>query len=98
MSTPFFKKVRQHLSDNCAVMNRRSSRVGPCTLAPKGGDPFTLLVRCVISQQISTKAAESISGKLVVLLNDGATEGPIPFAKLSKLTEAKYKSCGISGP
>src|SRR4051812_13946862 len=98
MSTQFYKKVRQHLSDNCPVMNRLIARVGPCTLVPKGGDPFTLLVRCVISQQISTKAAESISGKLVALLNDGATDGPIPFAKLSKLTEAKYKSCGISGP
>jgi DNA-3-methyladenine glycosylase II len=79
-------------------MNRLIARVGPCTLVPRGGDPFTLLVRCVISQQISTKAAESISKKLVALLNDGATDGPIPLAKLAKLTEAKYKSCGISGP
>jgi DNA-3-methyladenine glycosylase II len=98
MSTPYYKKVRRHLSDNCPVMNRLITRVGPCTLVPKGDDPFTLLVRCVISQQISTKAAESISGKLVALLNDGAPTGPIPFAKLAKLTEAKYKSCGISGP
>ena len=98
MSTPFYKKVRRHLSDNCPVMNRIITRVGPCTLVPRGDDPFTLLVRCVISQQISTKAAESISGKLVALLNDGATSGPIRFAKLTKLTAAKYKSCGISGP
>src|SRR5262245_55841198 len=98
MSTLYYKKVRQYLSNNCPVMNRLISRVGPCTLSPKGDDPFTLLVRCVISQQISTKAAESISGKLVALLNDGASAGPIPLAKLSKLTEAKYKLCGISGP
>ncbi|MBN9120213.1 MAG: DNA-3-methyladenine glycosylase 2 family protein [Planctomycetes bacterium] len=98
MSTPFYKKVRRHLSDNCPVMNRLIARVGPCTLVPRGDDPFTLLVRCVISQQISTKAAESISGKLVALLNDGAPTGPIPFVKLAKLTEAKYKACGISGP
>jgi DNA-3-methyladenine glycosylase II len=98
MSTPYYKKVRQYLSVNCPVMNRLITRVGPCTLVPKGDDPFTLLVRCVISQQISTKAAESIAGRLAALLNDGATDGPIPLAKLSKLTEAKYKSCGISGP
>jgi DNA-3-methyladenine glycosylase II len=98
MSTLFYKKVRRHLSDNCPVMNRIITRVGPCTLVPRGDDPFTLLVRCVISQQISTKAAESISGKLVALLNAGATTGPIPFEKLTKLTAAKYKSCGISGP
>ncbi len=98
MSTIFYKKVRRHLSGNCPVMERLIARVGPCTLAPRGGDPFTLLVRCVISQQISTKAAESIARKLVALLNDGAAEGPIPLAKLAKLTEAKYKACGISGP
>jgi DNA-3-methyladenine glycosylase II len=98
MSTPYYKKVRQYLTNNCPVMNRIITKVGPCTLVPKGDDPFTLLVRCVISQQISTKAAESISGKLVARLNDGASAGPIPLAKLSKFTEAKYKSCGISGP
>ncbi len=98
MSTTFYKKVRRHLSDNCPVMKQLVARVGPCTLTPKGDDPFTLLVRCVISQQISTKAAASISGKLVALLNGGVAEGPIPLAKLAKFTEAKYKACGISGP
>ena len=98
MSTQFYKKVRRHLSANCPVMNRIVARVGPCTLAPRGGDPFTLLVRCVISQQISTKAASSISGKLVALLNAGAADGPIPMAQLAKFTEAEYKACGISGP
>lgn len=98
MSTPYYKKVRRHLSDNCPVMKGIVARVGPCTLAPKGDDPFTLLVRCVISQQISTKAASSISGKLVALLNGGAAEGPIPMAKLAQFSEADYKACGISGP
>ena len=45
-------------------MKQLIARVGPCTLTPNPQDPFTLLVRCVISQQISTKAAESIFGKL----------------------------------
>ncbi len=93
-------------------MKRLIERVGPCTLAPKPFDPFTLLVRCVISQQISTKAAESIFNRLA-----GAIVGPpdttpasvdataawqrtvsIPLAKLAKFTEAEYKACGISGP
>lgn len=96
MSTQYYKKVRRHLSAHCPVMKRIIDRVGPCTLEPRGGDPFTLLVRCVISQQISTKAAESISGKLVALVGDAS--GGIPLAKVAKLTEAKFKSCGISGP
>lgn len=97
MSTPHYKKVRRHLSDNCPVMKRLIARVGPCTLAPRRLDPFTLLVRCVISQQISTKAAESISGRLVALAGDPES-GEIPPARLAKFTDAKFKACGISGP
>lgn len=112
MSTPYYKKVRQHLSGNCPVMKQLIGRVGPCTLVPKEEDPFTLLVRCVIGQQISTKAASSIFDRLA-----GAVAGPpaphptdgmsvgmwqrettIPLAKLAKFTEAKYKACGVSGP
>lgn len=94
MSTPYYKKVRRHLSGNCPVMKRVIERVGPCTLEPDGGDPFTLLVRCVISQQISTKAAQSISGKLIAKVGGP----PIPLAKLAKFTDEKFKGCGISGP
>src|SRR5262245_20352031 len=97
MSTPYYKKVRRHLTANCPVMKRLIGRVGPCTLTPRGDDPFTLLVRCVISQQISTKAAESISGKLVALVGDPKT-GAIPLAQVAELTDAKFKTCGISGP
>jgi DNA-3-methyladenine glycosylase II len=94
MSTPYYKKVRRHLSDNCPVMKRLIERVGPCMLTPNCDDAFTLLVRCVISQQISTKAAQSISGKLLAMVGGP----PIPLAKLAKFTDAKFKACGISGP
>jgi DNA-3-methyladenine glycosylase II len=75
-------------------MKRLIGIVGPCTLTPKSDDPFTLLVSCVISQQISTKAARSIYDKLLVVVGGP----PVPMAKLAKLTEAKFKSCGVSGP
>jgi DNA-3-methyladenine glycosylase II len=94
MSTSYYKKVRGHLSDNCPVMKRIIERVGPCMLEPRGDDPFTLIVRCVIGQQISAKAAESISNRLLEVVGGP----PIPVAKLAKFTEAKYKACGISGP
>jgi DNA-3-methyladenine glycosylase II len=94
MSTPLYRQARRHLSRNCAVMKQLIARVGPCTLTPNPQDPFTLLVRCVISQQISTKAAESIFGKLAALV-----EGPpVPLARLAKLSDAKLLACGISGP
>jgi len=94
MSTPFYKTARQHLARNCPVMKRLIARVGPCTLTPNPGDPFTLLVRSVISQQISTKAAASIFGRLAALVGGP----PILMAKMVRLTDAKFKACGVSGP
>jgi DNA-3-methyladenine glycosylase II len=75
-------------------MKRIIARVGPCTLTPNPADPFTLLVRCVIFQQISTKAADSIFGKLAALVGGP----PVPAAKLTRLTEGQFKACGVSAP
>lgn len=66
---------------------------GPCTLTPNPADPFTLMVRSVISQQISTKAAQSIFGRLA-----GAVGNPVSMPKLAKMAEADFKLCGVSGP
>jgi DNA-3-methyladenine glycosylase II len=94
MSTPFYKKARGHLTKNCPVMKSVIGVVGPCTMAPIQGDPFTLLVRCVIYQQISTKAAKSIFDRLVAAMGVPS----IPSAKLAEFSEAQFKACGISGP
>lgn len=112
MSTAYYKKVRRHLSSNCPVMKAVIARIGPCILAPKGDDPFTLLVRCVIGQQISTKAAASIFERLARAVTgppdphpaDGTSlamwqrETTVPLAKLARFAEADYKACGISAP
>jgi DNA-3-methyladenine glycosylase II len=75
-------------------MKRLVARVGPCTLTPMADDPFTLLVRCVIGQQISGKAAASISAKL-----SAAVKGPpIDPLRLARITEAKFRACGVSAP
>jgi DNA-3-methyladenine glycosylase II len=94
MSTPLYRKARRHLTRNCPVMRELIPRVGPCTLQPNPDDPFTLLVRCVISQQISTKAAESIFGKLAALVNGP----PVPMERIARLSASKLQSCGVSGP
>ena len=63
MSTPFYKTARRHL----AQLSRHEAadrRRRPLHADAQPADPFTLLVRCVISQQISTKAAASIYGRL----------------------------------
>lgn len=75
-------------------MKRLIGIVGPCTMTTVAGDPFTLLVRCVISQQISTKAAKSIFDKLIATVGSDL----IPVGKLAKLSESQFQECGISGP
>jgi DNA-3-methyladenine glycosylase II len=94
MSTPFYRRARRHLSRKCEVMNALVARVGPCLLAPRSDDPFTVLVSCVISQQISTKAAKSIFDRLAA----AAGGPPIDRKKLARFTEAKFLACGVSRP
>ena len=92
MSTPEYRKARRHLSRKCAVMKPLIARVGPCTLVPKPDDPFTLIVGCVISQQISVKAAASLYNRLAERVK------PLTAAKLRKLTADDFVACGISRP
>ena len=66
-------------------------RVGPCKLRPVK-DRFPILVRAIIGQQISTKAAQSINRKLL----DLAGEPPRPEALLS-LGDDRLRTCGLSG-
>ena len=95
MSTtnPHAKAVR-HLTRKCAVMKQLVAAVGPCTWAPAADDPFTMLVRCVIYQQISTKAAKSIYDRLLAACGGS----PVTRERLAALTEADFKACGVSGP
>lgn len=55
------------------------------------GDPFALIVRCIIGQQISGKAAESISGKLTQAI------GAVTPRRLAKFSDDQLQACGISG-
>lgn len=94
MSTPFYAAARKHLARKCPVMKTLITRVGPCTLVTAPGDPFTLLIRSVIAQQISSKAAKSISARLVAAVGGP----PVPRDRLAAMTEAEFKACGVSGP
>jgi DNA-3-methyladenine glycosylase II len=66
-------------------------RVGPCRLEPKL-DRFGTLVRAIIGQQISSKAAASIHGRLVEI--GGEPHRP---ERLVELGEAALRGVGLSG-
>src|SRR5439155_7440236 len=56
-------KAQRHLARRDPVLRRLIRTIGPCTLQLTS-DRFGLLVRSIVSQQISSKAAASISARL----------------------------------
>src|SRR4051812_21343544 len=66
-------------------------RVGPCLLEPRA-DRFGTLVRAIIGQQISSKAAASIDQRLRALTGE-----PHDPAVLLKLGEEALRGVGLSG-
>jgi DNA-3-methyladenine glycosylase II len=85
-----FLKARRHLARRDERLKRIIARVGPCTLQPSA-DHFGLLVRSIISQQISTRAAHAIHGRL------GTQVGkPIRPRAVLKATDADLRQAGLS--
>ena len=74
--TDLFRKAQRHLTRRDPILKRIIATVGPCTLQPTT-DYFAILVRSIVSQMISTKAAISISG---LVRGDVVFAGPIDGA------------------
>jgi DNA-3-methyladenine glycosylase II len=66
-------------------------RIGPCRLEPHP-HRFSALVRSIIGQQISSKAAASINQRLVAIGGD-----PHHPSRLIELGDANLRSVGLSG-
>ncbi|MBI2807887.1 MAG: DNA-3-methyladenine glycosylase 2 family protein [Planctomycetes bacterium] len=64
MDEQILLKAKKHLSRRDAVLRPLIREVGPCTLR-HNPDHFEILVRSIVSQQISTKAAIAISNRLM---------------------------------
>jgi len=84
--------AEQHLRDNDAVLQPVIERVGACTLRPSR-DRFGMLVRSIISQQISTAAARTIRQRLVEL----AAPEDVTASRLLALGADELRGIGFSG-
>jgi DNA-3-methyladenine glycosylase II len=85
------QSARRHLRAADPVMAAMIDAVGPFTLR-FDPDRFGLLVRSIISQQISTSAARAIRKRLMELVgSDGLTPG-----NLARLTTDQLRSVGLS--
>jgi DNA-3-methyladenine glycosylase II len=81
-------KAHRHLSRKDKVMKHLIKSIGPCTLQ-HNPDGFEVLVRSIVSQQISTKAAKSITARLLELQ-------PLKPAALLKQKPDKLRAAGLS--
>lgn len=67
---------------------------GPCGLAAaQGKDPLAALIRAIINQQLSNKAAATIYRRFLALFGDGAVPPP---AQVLAASDAALRSVGLS--
>ena len=68
-------------------------RHGPCGLADsQHTDPFVALVHAIISQQLSTKAAATIAGRVETLLGEALAP-----ARVTSVSDVQLRGAGLSG-
>ncbi len=82
----------QTLRDADPVLRGVIDRVGPFRLTPER-DLFALLVRVVISQQISMAAAKTVAGRLKA----ATPRGRFTATALNGMTIDEVRACGLSG-
>lgn len=87
------RKALAHLRKVDPVMAGVIDAVGPCKLAPRTEwTHFDALVRSIVYQQLSGKAAATIHGRVIALIGDGA-EAP---KKISATTHEAFRAAGLS--
>jgi DNA-3-methyladenine glycosylase II len=89
MDQQLLLKARSHLSRRDVVLRPLIRLVGPCTLR-LSDDYFATLVRSIISQQISTKAAIAIGNRLLEKVKRFQAK------RLLEATDDDLRSAGLS--
>src|SRR5215216_4736704 len=88
-----YAKARRLLSRRDPILRDLMRRHGACGLAKaQHTDPFQALVRAIISQQLSTRAAATIAARVEALFDDGQ---PTPSA-MAAISDERLRACGLS--
>ncbi len=91
MDEAIFRKARRHLARRDPILKQLIAVVGPCTLT-LNADRFGSLVRSIVAQQISTKAALAIHGRLCQAM----PESLVTPAALLGLSDEMLRGAGLS--
>ena len=92
MTTTDYTKARRLLSKRDPVIGDLIRRHGPCGLADaQHEDAFTALTHSIISQQLSTKAADTIAARFNALF-----QGPPTPAAVARVDDGQLRAVGLS--
>jgi DNA-3-methyladenine glycosylase II len=93
MTTTDYTKARRLLSKRDPVIRDLIRHHGPCGLADaQHEDAFTALTHSIISQQLSTKAADTIAGRFNTLFRGLPTP-----AAVAQVDDGQLRAVGLSG-
>jgi DNA-3-methyladenine glycosylase II len=91
-------RARRHLRRADPILAEAMRRVGPCDmLARADSDLFEALVRAITSQQLSTKAADTIFGRVRSAAGDGTPGVPLRPRAVLEVPPERLRACGLSG-
>jgi len=89
-----YERARRVLMRRDPVLARAIKRIGPCLMAERQRrDHLTALVGAIVSQQLSTKAAATIFGRLVTLFPESHISDVSIFGRLS---DEQLRAVGLS--
>jgi DNA-3-methyladenine glycosylase II len=90
-----YERARRHLMRRDPVLGAVIRATGPCGMADRQRtDHLSALVGAIVSQQLSTKAAATIFGRLVALFPDHHIADA---AAIAGQTDAQLRAAGLSG-
>lgn len=81
----------EYLSNADPVLSQLIMKFGKCPLLQRNIDPYGTLVRSIISQQLSAKAADTIEGRVLALVQELTPEN------ILEIPTDKLREAGLSG-
>jgi DNA-3-methyladenine glycosylase II len=93
MTADEYQKARRVLMRRDPVLAAAIRQIGPCGMADRQRkDHLSALVGAIVSQQLSTRAAATIFGRLVALFPDGL----IDAAAIASIDDQRLRGVGLS--
>jgi DNA-3-methyladenine glycosylase II len=93
ISHPRSDEIITHLKSADKKLAKVIERAGPFTLQPAKGTIFAGLLKAIVYQQLSGKAAATIHGRVIALLPDSPAEHAVAIATLA---DEQLRGAGLS--